>query len=89
MNDTISSVIAECDKHFDVGVRDLEELCNELESNQDRYIPRPSMGVVNLVGEASPLMQLQKLVNNSLFDQKENFSEFNNFLAELVGIEIA
>ena len=89
VNDTISNVIAECEKLVDLGVRDyLEELCNELATNQARYVPRLSMGVADLVGGASPLMQLHELANNPLFDQKEDFSEFTDFLAELVSIAI-
>lgn len=82
---SISNVIAECGELFDLGVRELEEVCDELATNQDRYVPRLSEGVVNLVGGASPLLQLQELVSNPLFNQKENFSEFANFLEKLVG----
>ena len=88
VSEAISNVIAECGELFDLGVRDLEEVCDELATNQDRYVPRISEGVVNLVGRASPLLQLQELVSNPLFNQKENFSEFTNFLEELVGIAI-
>ena len=88
MSEAISNVIAECGELFDLGVRDLEEVCDELATNQDRYVPRLSEGVVNLVGGASPLLQLQELVSNPLFTQKENFSEFANFLEELVGTAI-
>jgi hypothetical protein len=86
VSDAISNIIAECGELFDLGVRDLEELCDELMTNQNRYVPHLSVGVVNLVGGASPLLQLQELVSNPLFDQKENFSEFTNFLVDLVGI---
>ena len=81
----ILNVIDECGEIIDLGVPELEEMCNELATNQDRYIPRLSVGVVSL---ADPLMQLQELVSNSLFDQKENFTEFTDFLAELVSIAI-
>ena len=89
VSDAISNVITECNELLDLGVRDLEELCNNLATNQGLYVPRLSMGVVNLVGGASPLVQLQELVSNPLFDKKENFSEFTDFLAELVGRAIA
>ena len=81
-------MIVECEKLVTLGVRDLDELCSELASNQSRYIPRLSVGVVSLVGRASPLVQLKELVNNSLFVQEESFSEFTDFLAELVCLTI-
>ena len=88
MSESISNVIAECGELFDLGVRDLEEVCDELATNQDRYVPRLSEDVVNLVDGASPLLQLQELVSNPVFNQKEIFSEFANFLEELVGTVI-
>ena len=84
MSEAIVNVITECSKVIDLGVRDLEELCNELTSNQERYVPRLSMGVVSLVGGASPLVQLKELVSNPLFTQNENFNEFTDYLTELV-----
>ena len=86
--EAMSDVIAECDKLLELGVRDLEELCNELAFNQERYIPRLSVGIISLVDAASPLVQLKKLVDNPLFVQKERFSEFADFLAELVRLMI-
>ena len=85
VSDAILDVISECAQLPQLGSRDLEELCSELTSNQELYVPRLNVGVVDLVvGGASPLVQLGELVNDPLFGQMESFDEFSNFLAELV-----
>ena len=79
----IMDVIGRCSRMVDLR---LAELCSEVSSNQDRYLPRISEGVAELGGEGSLLMLLSELLNDPSFSQHENFNEFTNFLEELVSV---
>ena len=88
VNRTVMNVIAQCSLLANSSESQLVQLCRNVLSNQDRYIPRISEGVAEFGGEGSLLKQLGELVNDPSFSQTENFNKFTDFLAELVSAKV-
>ena len=93
VNELLANVISHCyelDLSSSSG-SELEELCNNLTSNQEHHLPRISESASSLGGESgdgrSLLVQLRELVTSSTFSQREDFNEFTNYLEEVVGLE--
>lgn len=85
VNSCLLDVITHCSMLLDLGGSSLEELCNELSTNQQRYIPHLEGGVPGLEAE---LMQLKDLINDPIFSQTDSFSNFTDFLGQLVGAKV-
>ena len=88
VNSSIIDVISRCSMLSNLSGSGLDELCKELSSNQERYLPHIGRGVAGLEGERSLLLQLNELVTASPFAQPDNFNSFNEFLAQLVGTKV-